>query len=173
MMDNTGSKATLSLDFASTSLAADVQTAADTLRPLLEAITGCAIISQSITYTQIDDAQPKPNPGSRVEHKGMFVFRTAAGKTVTYQIPAISAGIMETGRIDDDHADIAAVVAELVDPAKIYTDSNGQKLTSLIKAYERYRSSTRAMLPSMKETDVDKTAEELEDPVPVPDPEAP
>jgi hypothetical protein len=155
--DETGSKATLSVDVASSEVVADVQASADALRPLIEAITGCAVISQSITYSQIDDAQPAPAVGSRVERKGVFIFRTTAGKTVTYQVPGIEVGILDSGRIDEDNADVSAFVAKLNGDTEIYTDSNGQALGGLIKAYERYRSSTRAMLPNQRQPDVDTT----------------
>lgn len=159
LLDETGSKGTLQVNVPGATLIADAQTAADGLRALIEAITGCAVVSQSITFTQIDDAQPAPAVGSRVEQKGVFVFRTAAGKTVTYQVPGIAVGVKDTGQIDEDNAAIAAFVTGLNDAAAIFSDSNGQALAGLVKAYERYRRSTRAMLPSKKEPDADAVAE--------------
>jgi hypothetical protein len=159
LLDETGSRASMSLSVPYATLAADAEAAADALNPLIQAVTGCAIIGQSVTYSKIETDAAAPAAGSRVERKGVFVLRAANAKTVSYSVPGVlDALIKSTGQIDEDEANAAALVAALVDGANPWSDSNGGALTSLVKAYERYRRSTRAMLPSKKEPDPDAVA---------------
>lgn len=156
MVDETGSKSSMNLDVPETTLADAALTAAAALRPLIEAITDCAVVSYSLTYSSFDDAPPPAAAGSRVERKGVFVFRTAAGKTARYQVPGIAQSVVTAGgRIDEDRPAIAAFVTALIAGGAIFTDSNGVDLRSLASAYERFRSTTRAMLPSQRVPDAD------------------
>jgi hypothetical protein len=155
-IDETGSKANFSLDVPQATLMDAAMTAAGVLRPLIEAITDCAVLSYSLVYSAFDDAPPAAATDSRVERKGVFQFLTAAGKKVTYQVPGIKdSGVLQTGRIDDDNIEIKAFTTALTALDAIFCDSNGVDLRTLVGAYERYRSTTRGWTPRNRAPDAD------------------
>jgi hypothetical protein len=155
-MDETGSKSPFSLDVPQTTLADVALTAAGVLRPLIEAITDCAVLSYSLTYSSFDDAPAAASANSRVERKGVFQFMTAAGKKVSYQVPGIKdSGVLQTGRIDDDNIEIKAFYSALIAVDAIFCDSNGVDLKSLVAAYERYKKTSRAWAPVNRAPDAD------------------
>lgn len=144
LRDQTGSRATIAFDVPTSTLVAVAISAADALRPLLAALTGCTIISQALTYSQIDNAPPAPAAGSRVERKGVVQFLTDAGKTVSYQIPGINQSLLtKSGAINEDQPAMQAFVNAVVAVDAIFCDSNGVDLSSYKGGYERYRRSTR------------------------------
>lgn len=148
LQDETGSRSNLSLDVPQTTLMDAAMTAAAALRPLIEAITDCAVLSYSLAYSAFDDAPPAATAGSRVERKGVFQFRTSAGKKVAYQVPGIiDAAVMSSGRVDDDNLAVAAFTAALTAVDAVFCDSNGADLRSLAAAYEMYRGTTKAQAP--------------------------
>lgn len=154
LVDESGSRANLSFDVPYATLAAVAIAAADAFTPLVRAITGCTVLSHSLTYSTVDNTPIAADPGSRVERKGTFIFLTAAGKKVRYQVPGIIDGIVtSTGRIDDDNLAVAAFVTALVGAGVVFSDSNGVDLTALDQAYESYRRSTRRMLPAERRPD--------------------
>lgn len=156
MRDETGSRATISFDVPYATDAETAIGAANLLRPLLAALTGCTIISQSLTYSQVENAPAPAAAGSRIERKGAVQFLTAAGKTVTYQIPGIlQSYLKQSGAINEDQPAMQAFVNAVVAVDSIFCDSNGVDLTAYKGGYERYRRSTRAMLPSDRAPDVD------------------
>lgn len=155
-IDETGSTATATFDLPGATTLADAQAAATALRTRLNDISDCQIVSDSITYTTVDRVAPAPAVGSRVERKGVFVFGTAAGKTSTYQVPGIKdAAVLKDGRIDEDETDVAAFILGMV--TNPWSDSNGSDIITNLRQYERYRSTTRKMLPSKKNPDLDTT----------------
>jgi hypothetical protein len=154
--DETGSVSNFSLDVPQATLADVALTAAGVLRPLVEAITDCAVLSYSLTYSSFDDAPAAATVNSRVERKGVFQFLTAAGKKVSYQVPGIKdSGVLQSGRIDDDNIEIKAFYSALTAIDAIFCDSNGVDLRSLTAAYERYRGTTRAWTPRNRAPDAD------------------
>lgn len=156
LLDETGSRSTVQFDVPQTTLADAALTAATAVRALLANITGCAIVSQTLTYSQFDTTPELPAAGSRAEKKGVFTFRTAAGKTVKYEIPGIEPGlVMTSGRINEDSPAVAALVAAITAADAVFSDSNGVDLVSLSQAYERYRRTTRQMLPRDRTPDAD------------------
>ena len=156
LMDETGSRATIAFDVPYGTLASVAITAAGLLRPLLQALTGCTIVSQSLTYSEVDNAPAAPAAGSRVERKGLVQFYTAVGKTVSYQIPGISNSLLNrSGSINEDVPAMQAFVNAVVAVDAIFADSNGVTLTAYKGGYERFRRSTRAMLPSDTRPDTD------------------
>lgn len=160
LLDETGSRATVSFDIPVTTLADAALTGANAMRALLASITGCAVVSQAVTYSQFDTTPELPKAGSRVERKGVFVFRTAAGKTASYQVPGIEGNmVLKTGRVDEDSPEVAAFVNGIIVAGAIFSDSNGVDIVSLSKAYERYRRTTRTMLPSSRTPDADIIAD--------------
>jgi hypothetical protein len=151
MRDETGSTSKLSFDIPATTLASAALAAAAVVRPLLEQVTDCAILSYNVTYGSFDDAPPAAAAGSRVERKGLFQFLTAAGKKVNYQVPGVADSIvLESGQISRLNVGVAAFVTAMTAIDAVFCDSNGEDLRSLSAAYERFRSTTRNQLPSSR-----------------------
>lgn len=156
LLDETGSRSTVSFDVPEGTLADVALTAANAVRALLASVTGCAVVTQSLTYSQFDTTPEAPTAGSRVEKKGVLVFRTAAGKTVKYEIPGIEpALVLTSGRLNEDAVTLAALVAAMTAADAVFSDSNGSDLVSLASAYERYRRTTRTMMPRDRIPDAD------------------
>lgn len=156
LLDETGSRSTISFDVPADTLADAALTAANAVRLLLANVTGCAIVSQSVTYSQFDTTPELPAAGSRVEKKGVLVFRTAAGKTARYEVPGVESGlVMTSGRINEDSPAMAALIAAITAADAVFCDSNGSDLVSLKEAYERYRRTTRGMMPRDRVPDAD------------------
>lgn len=156
LVDGTGSRATMQFDVPYDTLAAVAIGAADVLRPLIEALTGCVIVSQSLTYSSVDNAPAAPAVDSRVERKGVVQFLTAAGKTVSYSIPGIWTNMLNrSGSINEDILAMQAFVNGIVDVDAIFCDSNGVDITAYKGGYERFRRSTRNMLPTDRRPDPD------------------
>jgi hypothetical protein len=155
-MDETGSKSTFCLDVPQGTLMDVAMTAAGVLRPVIQGISDCAVLSYSLTYSSFDDAPEVAAAGSRVERKGIFQFLTAAGKKVSYQVPGIKAsGVLSSGRIDDDNIEIKAFHTAITAIDALFCDSNGVDLKTLVAAYERYRGTTRAWTPTNRAPDAD------------------
>lgn len=154
MIDETGSKSTLSLDVPEATLADVALTAAAALRPLLEACTDCEITGYALTYSSRNTTPAPAGAGSRVERKGVLQFHTAAGKIASYQLPGIIDGaVLPDGRIDDDHLAIAALTLAMTDVGAIFCDSNGVDIVALAAAYERYNSTTKSQMPLSRRPD--------------------
>lgn len=154
LVDETGSKSTFSLDCPSSTLADVALTAAAALVPLVQAASGCTVVSYNLTYGSRDTTPPAADAGSRVERKGVLQFITGAGKVATYSLPGIiDAAVLQDGRIDDDNLAVAALAGALIAADAIFTDSNGEDLTSLYAAYERFSSTTKSQLPSARRPD--------------------
>lgn len=112
-------------------------------------LSDATVISQSLTYSFFDDAPPAANAGSRVEEKGQFIWRTNNGRTTGFTIPAIKDSVLTTsGAIDRTNLLVIALVNAVVAVDSIFAGADGSDITSLLKAYQRFRASTRATLPS-------------------------
>lgn len=154
LVDETGSKGTFSLDVPESTLMDVAMTAAAALRPLIEAVTDCEVVSYSLTYSSRNTTPAAAGAGSRVERKGVFQFHTAAGKIATYQLPGIiDAAVLPDGRIDDDNLAIAAFTGAMVAIDGIFCDSNGVDLAALAAAYERFNSTTKSQMPQSRRPD--------------------
>lgn len=152
LVDETGSKSAAQLSIPAATTVADARTAADALTPLIQAVTGCSIEGYAINFSTTETAPAPAAANSRVERKGVLTFRTAAGKIATVSIPGIiDAIVLSSGRIDDDNADVAALVADLLAPP--WSDSNGSDLAALVEAYEKFRTSTKGTLPRDRKPD--------------------
>ena len=156
LFDATGSRSTVSFDIPSSTLASAALAAGGVMRGLLANVTGCAIVSQSVTYTEVDDTPEAPVAGSRVERKGTLIFRTAAGKTARYEIPGINDNlVLPDGRLDEDSPALIALNAAMIAADALYSDSNGSDLRSLKNAYEKFRGTTKRQLPGTRSPDRD------------------
>lgn len=157
-IDATGSKSSCSAYLPATLLIAAVRTRAAALATAIALATGCQLASRSITLGAVEvDPGAIGFPGSRVEQKVVLQFKTAKGKRTSLSIPAPIPGIITAdGRAQEDAATLDAVVDELI--AGGWCDTNGIDIVSLAQAYERFTSSTRAMLPSKRTPDADADA---------------
>lgn len=151
LQDATGSKSFLSFPIPSATLASVALAAAGVMRGLLANVTGCAILAQSLTYSQVDDTPETAEAGSRVERKGALVYRTSAGKVARFEIPGIiPAAILADGALDRTNAGLAALIVAMTEADAIYSDSNGFDLSSLAEAYEVFRTTKQSQLPSRR-----------------------
>jgi hypothetical protein len=156
LVDETGSRGTVSFDIPQATNADAALTAASAVRGFIANITNCSIVSQAVTYSTFDTTPEPAGAGSRVENKGTFVFRTAAGKTARYQVPGIEPSmVLKSGRIQEDAVGVAAFIGAMIATDAIFSDSNGSDLVSLKEAFQRFRTTTRKMLPSDRTPDAD------------------
>lgn len=156
LIDGTGSRGTMQFDVPYGTLAAAAIAGASALRLLIEALTGCVVVSQSLSYTSVDNAPSAPMADSRIERKGVVQFLTAAGKTVNYSIPGIVSGYLhQSGAINEDVPGMQAFVNAIVDVGSLFCDSNGVDITQYKAGYERFRRSTKQMLPTGRTPDSD------------------
>lgn len=156
LQDESGSISTISFDIPTTTLASAALAAGGVMRGLLANVTGCAILNQSVTYSQFDTTPELPAAGSRVEKKGVLIFRTGAGKTARYEIPGIEqALVMTSGRLNEDAPALAALATAMTAADALYSDSNGSDLVSLKEAYERFRKTSKRQMPRDRVPDAD------------------
>jgi hypothetical protein len=156
-VDETGSKATMEFYAPLATPLADLRTAADTLGAAIALLTGCALVGRSIAYGATDPTVFGGGAGSRVENKGLFVFATNAPSFTKVQLPGILPALLTPeGRVQEDNTNVASFVSAVL--ASPWSDNRGADITALSKAYQRFRTTTRAMLPSKREPDIDTSA---------------
>lgn len=137
----------IDVPYATTAVAAIA--AADIIRVAMLALSDATVIAQSLTYSYFDDAPPAANAGSRVEEKGEFIWRTANGRSARFSIPAIKDSVLTvSGAVDRANALVVALNAAVVGADTIFCGADGSDITSLLKAYQRFNSSTKNQLPS-------------------------
>lgn len=120
------------------------------------AVSNAALTRYSITSEYYDDTFPVAAPGSDVENKGVFTFRTANNGSSSLTIPSIiEAVLIATGTrlstyIDLANVLIAPVVAALVSGINVGgtviapATNNGIDLRSVKDAYKQNRSSQKS-----------------------------
>lgn len=156
MVDGSGSKGSMQFDVPYDTLASVAIAAADVLRPLIQTVTGCRIVSQNLVYSSVDNAPAAAAADSRIERKGVLQFLTETGKTVTYSIPGIlTANVKASGALNEDMPSMQAIINGIHGVDLIFCDSNGVDITAYKSGYERYRRSTKAMLPNERRPDAD------------------
>lgn len=157
LVDGSGSPGQVQMHAGAAATLADIRTAAGAMIPLIQAMTGCAVTDYSVNASTIETTPLVGNPDSRVEKRGLFNFRTAAGKLKEITVPGILASlVLSSGRIDDDAAAVEAFGTAVLGAP--WTDSNGSDLVSLAEAYETYRKTTKRSKPSQRRPDLDNTA---------------
>lgn len=140
-------KTVISIPFATSTTAA--LAASDVLRPLVDALSGCSIIGQSLTYSYADDAPAAPDAGSRVEDKGVFVWRLANARTARFEIPGIKDSTLNlSGSINRSDVGVAALVTAVTAVDAIFCGADGSDIRSLLEAYQRFRRSGKRQLPT-------------------------
>jgi hypothetical protein len=147
--DATGSSSKLQFHIpVATTIAVALVNASD-LRPLVEAVTDCVVVAQSITYSMYDPLHGPATAGSRIENKGVVIMRAANGRASRVAIPGIKEALLNpSGSIDRANADFAALFTGILDPTAIFCGADGSDLVGVDKAYQAFRHSTKAMLPT-------------------------
>lgn len=149
VIDESGSPGKVQLHVVNTALVADVITASDALLTPLAAIMGCTITGYTITYARKETAPAAATDGARVENKGLFVFSLANGLTSRLEVPGIlEATLLPTGSIDVENAEVADFLAAIIDSPAIWRGVDGSDIVGLLSAYQRFKSSSKAQLPS-------------------------
>jgi hypothetical protein len=124
-------------------------TSADALVPVIQAITGCTVLSYSVTYSSVDNDPAAPIGGSRVEDKGRFIFRLANTLNTKVEIPGIiEAVLLPSGAIDVENPAVVDFLQAIIDSPAIYRGVDGADITAIKSAYQAFRRSTKNMLPS-------------------------
>lgn len=149
VVDASGSKSSIECWVPFATAIADVIAGADILRPLVQALTDAVIVTQSVTFSYADNAPGTPVAGSRIEEKGVFVWRTANGRTTRFSIPAIKDTLLKaSGAVDRSNLAVAAMITAVTDVDALWCAADGNDITALAKAYQRFNSSTRNQLPT-------------------------
>lgn len=150
--DESGSRSSTQVSIPAATTVADARTAAEALAVDMQANTGCVLTGYSIAFSTTETAPGLAAADSRVERKGNFVFRTAAGKRARITVPGIlTTVVLPSGRIDEDAPTVATLIASLLGAP--WTDSNGADLSALVEAYESFRTSTKGQLPRDRKPD--------------------
>jgi hypothetical protein len=147
--DASGSHSQMQFHVPFATLASVALIGAGVIRPLIEAATDCAIVSQSLTYAYRDPLHATPVAGSRVEEKGVVIMRAANGRPSRVAIPGIKDDLLNTsGSIDRTNADFIALFAAILDASAVFCSADGSDLVSVDKAYQAFRRSTKGSLPT-------------------------
>ncbi len=151
LKDASGSVGSFRVHVPIATLAAVALTAAGAIATAVALITGCSVIGYDLTYTSNDDAPADPTAGSRVEDKGVFIWRTANARSTRFEIPGILDSVLNPdGSVDTANVDIAALVLAVTDVGTIFAGADGSDITSLLEAYQRFNSSTKRQLPAKR-----------------------
>jgi hypothetical protein len=149
--DASGSQSKMQFHVPYATLASVALAGAATIAPLIAAVTDCAVISQSLTYSFTDPLHGAPVAGSRIEEKGVVIMRTSNGRTSQIAIPAVKDALLkDSGAIDRANADFAALLTAILDDSAVFCAADGSDLVSVDKAYQGFRRSTGRQLPSDK-----------------------
>jgi hypothetical protein len=147
--DASGSQSKMQFHVPFDTAASEVLLGAAAIQPLLEAATDCAIVGQSLTYSYHDPLHDLPVAGSRVEEKGVVIFRAANGRATRIAIPAVKDALLNTsGSIDRLNADWLALVEAIIADDAVFCAADGSDIVAVDKAYQAFRRSTRGNLPT-------------------------
>jgi hypothetical protein len=156
LVDSRGKRANFNLDVPWGTEAGVAILAASTFRLLLEAVSGCVCVSQSLAYTIRNNFPDPADAGSVVWSKGALQFVTEFGKTVTYQIPAIQANMLQSdGVINEDMPAMAALINGIIAADAIFTDSHGDDITGYRGGYHTGRAPGKQQRVSKRGPDAD------------------
>jgi len=142
IVDERGANAQVQAYLPANTTLADATTRAAALRTELARLTQGSITSQSITYAFVDPVAPAAGENSRVEQKGVFVFRSASTQLTRMQIPAFPLTLVTvTGAIDEDLPFVNSFVLEMVNNG--WTASLGSDIVALERSYQIMRTTSR------------------------------
>lgn len=112
----------------------------------IELLTDAKVLNASLSRLYAGSGSAAAVAGGNVEQKGVFGFRTFAGKTAIVTIPAPKIAKMKADErsLNEADADVAALVTLLItgDGTTEASDSNAQSLDELLYTKVRHRSST-------------------------------
>jgi len=132
-------------------LAAAAITAADAISAAVAAITDCVVLGYELTYAKNETDPGDPVAGSRVEEKGVFIWRTANARSTRFEVPAIKDSLLNPdGSIDTTAALVVALVDVVTGVGAIFAGADGSDITSLLEAYQRFNASTKRQLPAKR-----------------------
>lgn len=151
LIDESGSHGSMVLHVAGATTVAAARTAADAAAGLIAAITGCFVNSYTISYgSQETSTGLFAAAGSRVEHKGRFMYLRANGLHTMVEVPGILQElILSDGAIDGTNADVIAFSNSLV-TGTTFVGPDGSDLVNLFAAYEAFRRSSKRQLPTRR-----------------------
>jgi hypothetical protein len=137
-IDGRGKAASISFDADATQTLDSIHQAAAAVADQLMLVSNATLVGYTLTYSVLYLSPERQSTDSRVEHKGVIGFRTAQGKQVTYQIPAIRMELVHSNRrLKSSGTAITGLAQLLLQPP--WCDSNGERLMSFSKAYEAFR----------------------------------
>ncbi len=147
--DASGSPSKIQFHVPFATLASVVTTAAALIQPLLEAVTDCAVVSQTLTYAYHDSLHATPVAGSRVENKGVVIMRAANGRPSRVAIPGIKETLLNTsGSIDRTNSDFVDLFEAILGTGTVFCGADGSDIVAIDKAYQAFRRSTKGSLPT-------------------------
>lgn len=147
--DASGSKGSTIFHFPYATLTAVVITVADVLSASLNALSDCSVDGYTITYAKTEDAPAVPTAFSRVENKGVFVYRTSNGRVSRFSIPGIVNSVLnQSGSIDRTDPLVVALNDAVLAGDFAFASADGSDLTALIEAYQRFSGSKKGQLPT-------------------------
>jgi hypothetical protein len=111
----------------------------------IELLTDARILNYALSRHYSGVGATAAQPGGNVEQKGVFAFRTIAGKTSILTVPAPKVAKMKTDErsMEETETDVADLISFLVngDGTVQPVDSNAQDLSELLYTKVRHRSS--------------------------------
>jgi len=82
-----------------------------------------------------------------VENKGTFVFTAANGLRTRLEVPGILEAVLtSSGAVDLTDLAAIAFIDQIL--GGLYSSNTGSDITAISAAYQKFRRSTKAMLPS-------------------------
>jgi len=147
LLDGTGNRAQVRAHVPAASLAATVLANLAGTATVMQAITGCTIEAFGVSYAQKDPVAAAPAADSRVENKGTFVFTAANGLRTRLEVPGILEAVLtSSGAVDLTDLAAIAFIDQIL--GGLYSSNTGSDITAISAAYQKFRRSTKAMLPS-------------------------
>lgn len=120
------------------------QAAAAGLRGVLDALTACTLVRQSVTYQLVETIAPTPAAGALASRVGVFIFTTsAADQYAVVEVPGLLDSFLQTtgpgaGLLINQIAPaVQALVVQLL--AGVWCNPFGYQLVALEAAFLQIR----------------------------------
>jgi hypothetical protein len=137
--DNDGKQSSTQLYLPGATSPAAAVTYADTIRPLLSALSNAVLISQQVQIGSYENASVNP-PSSDVEDKGVFVFEAANGQQCVVAVPSYVEIFLQPNNQDISLS--YSEVGDFVDAMRVlFTNAAGSLLTNYKRGYKQNRRS--------------------------------
>jgi hypothetical protein len=144
--DNDGKSSSVEVQIAGATLPAAAVTFANSLRPLVSALSDAVLVGQNIIIGYYEDALGAI-PRSDVEDKGVINFNTATGQRSSIAIPSIVESALQANNqdIDGTNADVTALVNAMT-LGLAGTQPAGAGGNDLVSVASSYKQNRRSML---------------------------